>query len=140
MAFVNLVQEGSGSQASLDFSSIVASVLLAGFSGFSQVPGLVVAGWHWKGSGNSVLPMLFAAYVIAFTGVGAAFTAFALQTGPSDSMNGASHMHIFLFPVIHIVFSVMLYLIAYLLTMTCLVYSRYCAARTDVRCKEELSG
>ena len=68
MAFVNLVQEGSGSQASLDFSSIVASVLLAGFSGFSQVPGLVVAGWHWKGSGNSVLPMLFAAYVIAFTG------------------------------------------------------------------------
>ena len=55
-------------------------------------------------------------------------------------MNSAAHMHIFLFPVMHVVFSVMLDLIAYLLTRTCLVYSRYCAARTDVRCKEEASG
>ena len=132
MASINLVQEGSGSQISQDLSSVFASVLLVGFSGFSQVPGLFVAWWRWKGSAKSVPPMLFAAYVIALTGV-AAFTGFASQTGPSDSMNSAAHMHIFLFPLLHLVFSGMVYFVASLCTIGCVLYWRYYAGRADSR-------
>lgn len=131
MAFINLVQEDSGSRGSQDLSSIFFCVMLAGFSGLSQVPGLGIAAWRWKGSANSVLPVLFASYIIAFTGA-AAFTAFALQTEPSDSMNSAAHMHIFLVPVLHIALSIILYFIAFLFTMVCVAYSRYRGRRLDL--------
>ncbi len=124
MAMINLVQEDSGSGASVSVSAVFATLMIAGFSGLSQVPGLLIAGWRWKGSSNSVLPMLFAAYIIALTGV-AFFALFVSQTEPSDSMNSAAHMHIFLFPAIHLLFSTVLYLIAFLCTMGLVGYSHY---------------
>jgi len=132
MAIINLIQEASGSGASQTVSSLVATCMIAGFSGLSQVPGLVIAGWRWKGSSNSLLPMLFAAYIIALTGVGA-FTVFVSQTEPSDSMNSAAHMHIFFFPVIHLVLSTVLYFIASLFTMGLMAYSRYGKRNGDVK-------
>ncbi len=124
MAMINLFQEGSGSGASEPVSSVFATFMIAGFSGLSQAPGLVIAGWRWKGGSNRVLPMLFAAYIIALTGV-AFFALFVSQTEPSDSMNSAAHMHIFLFPAIHLLFSTVLYLIAFLCTMGLVGYSHY---------------
>lgn len=137
MAFINTVQEGSESGASQDFAAIFFSVMLAGFSGLSQVPGLVIGMWRWEGSTNSVLPMLFASYIIALTGV-AGFTVFAFQTEPSDSMNSAAHMHIFMFPLLHFVLSIILYFVAFLLTMGCVVYSRLALGRSVPRGREEI--
>jgi len=137
MAFINSVQEGSESPGGLELASILFCVILAGFSGLSQVPGLVIGMWRWKGSRNSVLPMLLASYIIALTGV-AGFTAFALQTEPSDSMNSAAHMHIFMFPLLHFVFSLIIYFVAFLLTMGCVVYSRFGLGRSDPRGREEI--
>ncbi|MGI9441658.1 MAG: hypothetical protein ACR2N1_04290 [Rubripirellula sp.] len=137
MAFINLVQEDSESRGGLELASILFCVILAGFSGLSQVPGLVIGMWRWKGSRNSVLPMLLASYIIALTGV-AGFTVFALQTEPSDSMNSAAHMHIFLFPLLHFVFSLIIYVVAFLLTMGCVVYSRFGLRGRDPRVREEI--
>ena len=124
MALINLVQEDSGSGASVSVSAVFATLMIAGFSGLSQVPGLVIAGCRWKGISNSVLPMLFAAYIIALTGVGF-FALFVSQTEPSDSMDSAGHMHILIFPVIHLLFGTVLYLIAVLCTMGLVGYSHY---------------
>ncbi len=137
MAFINLVQEDSESRGGLELASILFCVILAGFSGLSQVPGLVIGMWRWKGSRNSVLPMLLASYIIALTGV-AGFTVFALQTEPSDSMNSAAHMHIFMFPLLHFVFSLIIYVVAFLLTIACVVYSRFGLRGRDPRVREEI--
>jgi len=128
MALINLHQEAAGSEAGSKLRLIVANCMIAGFSALSQVPGLFIAGFRWKGSSNSVLPMLYAAYVIALTGV-AAFFGFVLQSEPSDSMNSASHMHIFFFPVIHLGFAIVLYFIASLVSIGLASYSRYASRR-----------
>ena len=139
MAFINSLQEDSESRGGQDLGSIFFSVILAGFSGLSQVPGLVIGTWRWKGSANSVLPMLFASFIIALTGV-AGFTVFAFRTEPSDSMNSAAHMHIFMFPLLHFLFSTILYCVAFLFTMGCVVCSRYRLGRRVPLGREEIQG
>lgn len=131
MAGINLIQEGAASGESLSIRSIFSTCMIAGFSGLSQVPGLLIGGWRWKGSPNSALPLLVASYVIAMTGVGG-FALFVAQPEPADSMNSAAHMHIFLFPVLHLGFSVCLYLVAFLFTMVFFVYSRFASRSANV--------
>ncbi len=130
LALINVHQEATGGEAG-GLSLFFIDCMIAGFSGLSQMPGLFIAGWRWKGSSNSLLPMLWAAYIIAFTGVGA-FTVFALQSGPSDSVNSAAHMHIFFFPAIHLVLTSLLYLIALLVSVAFVTYSRRVFRKADV--------
>lgn len=131
MAVINLIQEGAASEDSISIRSIFFTCMIAGFSGLSQVPGLLIGGWRWKGSPNCALPLLVASYVIAMTGVGG-FALFVAQPEPADSMNSAAHMHIFLFPVLHLGFSVCLYLVAFLFSMVFFVYSRFASRSANV--------
>ena len=79
-------------------------------AGASQVPGLLIGMWRWKSGSITVTPMLIGAYLVAFTGVGV-YAFAASQTEPSDSVNSAAHMHLILFPLMHCVLAVLLYLI-----------------------------
>lgn len=126
LAFINLVQEGAGYE--LGPAEIFANLMISGFSGLSQLPGLAIAGWRWKGSPNLFLPLLVAAYLVALTAAGEFFN-FVLQTEPSDSVNSAAHMHIFLFPILHLVLSTVVYVLASVLTVGLMVYQRYITKR-----------
>lgn len=121
LAFINLVQEDAGSEVT--GAGVFINMMLAGFSGLSQMPGLGVAIWRWKGSSNLLLPLLVAAYVIALTGL-VPFVIFH-QTEPSDSVNSAAHMHVILFPIVHSVFGAVIYTVALLITLAIYFYSRF---------------
>lgn len=139
MALVNLYQEDPAGEVP-SVRLLFINCLIAGFSTLSQAPGLFVAAWRWKGSPNRVLPMLWAAYIVACTGVGA-FALFVWQSEPSDSMNSAAHMHIFLFPAIHLVFAGAIYLVGLLVTAAVVVYVRLAQRRrAEQREQQDISS
>lgn len=59
----------------------------------------------------------------------------ALEPEPSDSMNSAAHMHIFLLPALHLAFSFVLYSLTLPFTLGLVAYSRYGNRKGDVETK-----
>ncbi len=101
-ATLNTVEEG------YPLLSFVGSGLIL-LAGLSQVPGILIAVWHWKTRAGAAVPLLCGAWIIAFTG--AAVYAKYASDGRADSLNSAAHLHVIAFPVFHGLFALLVYLL-----------------------------
>lgn len=98
-ATINAIEE------SLPTHLFTLKVVLA--AGISQLPGIILAAAHWHRPSRLMAAFLRPAYIVATTGV-LAYAAYALN-GRADSFNSAAHMHVIMFPILHCIFAIFLY-------------------------------
>lgn len=96
----NSVDEG---YALLTWSGMVVIII----AGLSQMPGVLIAVRYRNSQSVAILPLLVGSYVIAVTGWGV-YAKYAFD-GRADSINSAAHLHVVVFPVLHCVFALVVY-------------------------------